>query len=110
MATRLEHTKDLEEGGDSVLKEWLYKEIEEKEYLQRLLFLKAGLTHDDVVRQETTDYKPIHRSPSMRYRRAHKEQEQRLKARQAKGEAVEVAAPQTLSEAEKIFQQELEKA
>lgn len=106
-ATELEHIEELEEDADTkVLKEWLYREIEEKEYLQKLLFIRIGLVQKE--EQEEVDLKSLqpvqrHQVP-FRVRRAQKEFEQRKAAAAMRTKPAE---KKDLTEGESLFEKEL---
>lgn len=95
----------VEEDTDvDVLKEWLYKEIAEKEYYRNLLHTRVGLVKLD-QEEDHRVFEPIQRHVPMRIRRAQKEAEQHKKATEMR-----TKKKADLTEGEKLFEDSLKEA
>lgn len=99
--------EDAECPSCRVLRDWIDREIQEKEYFREVLFTNARLVKPDEVAPTTIpvqEFQSTNRHIPFRIRRAKKEAEQRAKSR---NEPVETSP--NLSLGEQLFQAELEK-
>lgn len=107
ITNQLEHTEELEEKectNCEILREWLEKEVSEKEYLRSVLFTNARLIPKEDIETNDVSYQSVNKHIPFRIKRAQKEMEQRRKAHD-----ILVNKGVILSPGEQLFEEELQK-